>query len=133
MIALRLVSPAKAQDSGRSVWDGVYTDAQAERGASAFGASCAACHGATLAGTGEAPSLASLEFVSHFDGATVGALFDRIRVTMPQNAAGSLSRNIYADITAFLLKSNGFPAGEKELDRRSEYLRGIAFTSAKPP
>src|SRR4051812_88223 len=120
-----------AQTGGTSVWDGIYTAAQAERGASAYADHCAECHGASLDGTGEAPALAGPEFLSHYDGRTVGNLFDRTRNTMPNNAPGTLSRNDYADILAFVLKFNGFPAGEKELDRRSEYLQALQFRATK--
>jgi mono/diheme cytochrome c family protein len=115
-----------------SIWDGVYTDAQAARGELAFGAHCANCHGANLGGTGEAPALAGPQFLSDFDGLSVGDLFDRIRTTMPQDNPGSLSRDQLADILAFLLKANGLPSGSKELDRRSEYLKAIGFSAARP-
>jgi hypothetical protein len=46
---------------------------------------------------------------------------------MPMTSPGSLKRELYADIVAFLLKSNGFPAGTKELDHRSEFLSDIRF------
>ena len=115
-----------------SVWDGIYTDAQAARGSEAYAKSCAACHGAALTGTGEAPALQGGQFVSDFNGETVGDLFDRIRTTMPQDNPASLTRDQYADILAFLLKANGFPAGAKELDRRSEYLKAIRFEAMAP-
>lgn len=115
-----------------SVWDGVYTAGQAARGAAAFAKSCASCHGDDLAGIDEAPALAGGQFVSDFDGLTLGDLFDRTRKTMPQNAAGSLSPETYADILAYLLQVNGFPPGTKPLDHRSAYLRAIAFQAANP-
>ena len=115
-----------------SIWDGVYTDAQAARGELAFGAHCARCHGANLGGTGEAPALAGPQFLSDFDGLSAGDLFDRIRTTMPQDNPGSLTRDQLADILAFLLKANGLPPGTKELDRRSEYLKAIGFSATKP-
>ena len=121
----------KAQSGGTSVWDGVYTAAQAKRGSTTYRDHCVQCHGGQLDGTGEAPPLSGPEFLSHYDGLTVGGLFDRTRKTMPHNAPGSLSRNEYADVIAFVLKFNGFPEGAKELDRRSEYLQGIEFHATK--
>ena len=35
---------------GKTVWDGVYSDAQAKRGEALFGDKCAMCHGADLSG-----------------------------------------------------------------------------------
>jgi mono/diheme cytochrome c family protein len=120
-----------AQETTSSVLDGVYNDDQAARGADAFAQHCAVCHGATLGGLGEAPALVGPLFVSDFNGLTVGDLFDRVRTTMPLNAPASLGRQRYADILAFVLKSNGFPAGQRELDRRSEFLNTIAFEAPK--
>ncbi len=110
-----------------SVLDGVYTDAQAGRGNVQYSQHCAACHGSGLTGNGEAPALVGGEFISNWAGLTVGDLFERIRTTMPQDNPGKLSRDQYADILSFLLKSNGYKAGQKELDRRTPFLNAIAF------
>ena len=72
------------------------------------------------------------QFISDFDGQTVGDIFDRIRTTMPQSAPGVLSRDQYAEVLAFLLKANGFPAGKTELDTSSETLKAISFEANKP-
>jgi S-disulfanyl-L-cysteine oxidoreductase SoxD len=119
-----------AQEPSRSVREGVYSDAQAARGAEGFAQNCAVCHGASLGGVGEAPGLIGGQFMSDFDGLTVAELFDRIRSTMPMTAPGSLKREQYAEILAFVLKANGFPAGSIQLDYRSEYLSDIRF---QPP
>ena len=113
--------------SGPTVLDGVYTAAQAERGQAAFSQNCAACHGSGLTGNGEAPALVGGEFISNWAGLTLGDLFERIRTTMPQDNPGKLSRAQYAQILAFILKSNGYPAGQKELDQRTEFLKAIGF------
>ena len=131
-VAVLTVLAGSAQAQAVSVWDGVYTEAQADRGAAGFAAHCASCHGASLGGTGEAPALTGPQFLSDFDGLSLGDLFDRIRTTMPQDNPGGLTRDQYADILAFLLKSNGMTSGAKELDRRSEYLKAIGFSAAKP-
>jgi mono/diheme cytochrome c family protein len=130
LLAILATTPALAQTV--SIWDGVYTDAQAARGAAGFSARCANCHGADLGGTGEAPALSGAKFLSDFDGLSLGDVFDRIRTTMPQDNPGSLTRDEAADILAYLLKANALPAGAKELDRRSEYLKAIGFSAAKP-
>ena len=127
MVAAALLCGPAAAQTASSVWDGVYTEAQATQGAAAFAMSCAGCHGAALTGTGEAPALEGAQFVSDFDGLTMDHLLDRIRTTMPQDNPASLPREQYAAILAFLLKANGFPAGSKPLDSRSEYLTGIRF------
>jgi S-disulfanyl-L-cysteine oxidoreductase SoxD len=122
---------ASAQETTSSVLDGVYIEVQAVRGADSFAKNCAVCHGASLGGVGEAPALVGAQFISDFNGLTVGDLFERIRTTMPLNNPGVLSRDQYADILAFMLKSNGYPAGERELYRRSEFLNTIRFEAAR--
>jgi mono/diheme cytochrome c family protein len=122
---------ASAQQTTTSAWDGVYTDAQSVRGSAVYIERCALCHGAALGGVGEAPALTGVHFVSDFNGLTLGDLFDRIRMTMPLNNPAALSRAQYADVLAFLLKSNGFPSGANELYRRSEYLSTIAFEAQR--
>ena len=57
-------------------------------------------------------------------------MLKHVRITMALNAPGSVGRDRYADILAFVLKSNGFPAGHRDLDRRSEFLTTIAFEAA---
>jgi mono/diheme cytochrome c family protein len=132
VVPLVLAGAALAQEAGKSVWQGIYTVEQADRGAGVYAQRCGACHGAALNGTGEAPPLIGGEFVSHWDTMTVGDLYDRVRTTMPQNDPQSLTREEYADVLAFLLKNNGFPAGSQPLDRRSEVLATIGITAEKP-
>jgi cytochrome c len=116
----------------RTVWDGVYTDAQAQRGEGFYAKECASCHGAELTGGEAAPPLTGDSFYANWNGLTLGDLFERIRVSMPQNAPGSLSRQENVDILAFILKVNQFPAGKAELDRQTEILKQIKFDSTKP-
>jgi hypothetical protein len=76
-------------------------------------------------------AVAGAQFVSDFNGLTVGDLFERMRTTMPLNNPGALTRDQYADVLAFMLKANGYPAGERELYRRSEFLNTIRFEAAR--
>jgi sugar lactone lactonase YvrE/mono/diheme cytochrome c family protein len=109
----------------QTVWDGVYTEAQADRGKPLYNQHCASCHIEQMSGGETAPALAGGDFLSNWNGLTVGDLFDRIRTTMPIGSAGKLSREVNADITAYILKYNRFPAAAKELDKRSEVLKQI--------
>jgi mono/diheme cytochrome c family protein len=107
-------SIATAQTSAprRTVWDGVYTEAQAARGVTAFGQSCAGCH--ALAAEGKAP-LVGEPFWKSFAQKTVSDLLGFVRTYMPNGNPGSLDETTYRDIVALMLKSNGFPAGTIEL------------------
>jgi S-disulfanyl-L-cysteine oxidoreductase SoxD len=123
--------PAQSSDS-RSVWDGVYTDEQAKRGEELYRKECASCHGETLVGGGGAAPLTGGSFLSNWNGLTVGDLFDRIRKTMPQGSLGKLSKQQDADVLAFLLSFNKFPAGKMELQKQVEFLKQIRFEATKP-
>ena len=70
--------------------------------------------------------------MANWNGLTLGDLFERIRKTMPQNAPGKLSRQQNADLLAFLLSFNKFPAGKTELYRQAEMLKEIRFVAEKP-
>jgi mono/diheme cytochrome c family protein len=122
---------ARAQPS-RSVWDGVYTEAQAKRGAALFDEECASCHGAAGVGGGMAPALVGAAFAANYDGLTVDDLFERNRTTMPVDREGRLSRQQTADITAFLLECNKFPTGEKELPVLAAELKQIQYAVERP-
>jgi S-disulfanyl-L-cysteine oxidoreductase SoxD len=111
--------------SGRSVWDGVYTSEQATRGSALYAGTCASCHGTALTGGESAPPLAGGDFLSNWNGLTVGDLFERIRVSMPANRPGSLKREEAADVLAYMLSMNQFPVGKTELDRQTEALKQI--------
>jgi S-disulfanyl-L-cysteine oxidoreductase SoxD len=126
-----LYSNLRAQ-SARSVWDGVYTQDQAKQGQAFYGESCSSCHGDTLMGGESAPALAGGEFLSNWNGLTLGDLFDRIRTTMPQNRPGSLSREKNAAILAYMLSVSQFPAGKSALPQQSEVLKEIKIDASKP-
>lgn len=128
----RLHAQEPAASESRSVWDGVYTDEQAKRGEAIYRKECASCHGPTLNGGESAPPLTGGAFLSNWNGLTLGDLFDRIRKSMPQNAPGKLTRQQNADVLAFALSANKFPAGKTELSRQAEFLREIRFETMKP-
>jgi mono/diheme cytochrome c family protein len=115
-----------------SVWDGAYTPEQANRGKALYAKECASCHGAALDGSGQAPPLMGVEFKGNWNGQTVGDLFEKIQTSMPADQPGRLSRTQNADILAFLLMANGFPAGSKELPNDAAALAKIRFEGAKP-
>jgi mono/diheme cytochrome c family protein len=105
---------AQGQPAQRTVWDTpLYTEAQATRGNQAFSQSCNNCH--TLADTGNRP-LTGQKFMDGWTQRSVGDLLTFVSTNMPNGvAAGTLSAATYADLVAFILKSNGFPAGTTEL------------------
>jgi mono/diheme cytochrome c family protein len=118
--------------AARTVWNGVYSAAQAKRGEEKYGLSCVKCHGPDLMGADSAPPLTGGEFNAGWNDLSVGDLFERLRLTMPADNPGSLSRQDNADVVAFLLAKNGFPAGDAELPTQTEILKGIKILTQKP-
>jgi len=131
--ALHSALRAQEEQAARSVWEGVYTEEQARRGAELYAQECASCHGPLLTGTGEeAPPLASPGFLANWNGLTVGDLLERVRRSMPPNKTGRLSREKNVDILAHVLSVNGFPPGKTELARETERLKQIRIDATKP-
>src|ERR1700739_4890543 len=121
-------STSAALGQSASVWGGVYNDAQAERGGTKYAQYCAMCHGHDQEGNGEAPPLVG-HFIPDWDGTSLADLFEKVQMTMPLFAPGTLSANDTADILAFLLKANNFPSGAKTLEPGSD-LKSISFEAA---
>jgi mono/diheme cytochrome c family protein len=114
------------------VWDGAYTEAQADRGRTAYAQSCASCHADDLRGRSTAPSLVDESFAFLWDEMSLGDLFDRIRTRMPSDRPASLPSPTYVDIVAFIAQKNGYPAGPNELADDLAALRQIRITATRP-
>jgi cytochrome c len=127
--ALALAAPIGGAQARTSIWDGIYTDAQADRGHTLYMQSCARCHGADLSGTFEIPPLVG-RFMPYWSGSTLDALFDYVSTAMPLDHPGALGPAANADIVAFILKSNDIPSGSKELNAAN--IKAINFDPAKP-
>lgn len=117
----------------RSTWDGVFTGEQALAGEAAYDEYCSTCHLPNLEGGEDAPPLVGAPFSAVWEGRNLGDLVDRMQARMPQGAPGSLSRDAYVEIAAFLLQRNGFPAGTVPLASRPDSLAEIRyFAHARP-
>ena len=126
-----LASVAFAQSAPSSVWDGVFTEEQVKRGAAAYQRECSNCHGASLEGGDMTPPLVGGGFTSNWNDLTLGDLFDRIRLTMPLDSPGRLSRQQIADVIAFILKTNAWPSGTTELLPEAGALKQIKIEANK--
>jgi len=123
---------AQENKSARSVWDGVYTKEQSRRGEVLYTANCSSCHAADLSGNDEAAPLTGAAFLSNWDGLTVGDLSERVRISMPPNKTGKLSRQEIIDILSYVLSVNSFPTGNAELDSKLEVQKQIRIDATKP-
>lgn len=103
-----------------------YNEAQAARGAAVYEQHCMTCHGAQLQGNPAAPLTGSVFQSRWLDGQhTADDLYYIMKSQMPQSAPGSLTKQQYVEVLSFVLKANGFPAGEPELEPRAAALRGL--------
>ena len=134
--AARVVTPVTpvtvSAQGAKSQWEGVYTVEQAKRGEKLYADKCSSCHGPDMNGGEMAPGLTGGEFTSNWNDLSLGDLFERMRISMPQNAPGSLSRQDNADILAYMLNKGNYPPGTTELPTQTEALNGVKFVAVKP-
>ena len=126
----------QAADGKRSVWSGVYSKDQAERGEKAYRASCAWCHGARLNGSGEpgmppSPAIARESFLRKWSGRSVAELVEYVQKTMPVDTPDRLSAQESADMIAYMFAVSNIPAGDKELPSDAKALAGVVI-EARP-
>lgn len=120
LLPLASVSGGSGAGAGGDA-DGWFTEAQADRGEEAYGEHCAECHAPDLRARGtyislyNYPALTGTYFMDRWEGQSVLTLFEVIQHTMPLDAPNTLNADTYADITAHILRENGFPAGGTEL------------------
>jgi mono/diheme cytochrome c family protein len=117
---LTMTAVTSAQSKPRTVWDGVYTDAQAERARATFDGTCSNCH--TLppgGGNTRGGAVSGDKFWTAFTQKSVGDLLTFVKTNMPNGNGGSLAASTYNDLVALILKSNGFPTGTVEVTPES--------------
>jgi cytochrome c len=131
--AFVMVLGAQNPPARQSVWDGVYTDAQAMRGERQYGRSCEQCHGPDLAGDPvmEIPALSLDSFMTSWNGKSVKDLFDTVKRSMPKDKPGSMGTGSYVDVVAYLLQANRFPSGARELARTPDELAPIVIERSR--
>lgn len=127
--------------SPSSVWDGVYSADQAKHGRALYQQQCAACHGDNLEGDAHTeraerlaralPPLSGDVFKGNWNGRPLSDLFDKVRKTMPRDDPGTISAKDNADILAYMLQFNQFPAGKKDLADDPGALTEILFEAVK--
>lgn len=110
-----LIVTATPMAQEKTTNSGIFTAEQVKRGETTYKKECESCHGGGLEGDGFAPGLSGSEFMSAWNGTSVGDLYDRIRISMPPSNPASVPAQAKADIIAFVLEHNKFPAGQAEL------------------
>ncbi len=117
--------PSNAQPVAHSAQDGIFTQAQADRGKALYLDNCMSCHGDGLQGGEDSPPLSGQPFLKKWGGLSVGALYGFVNTQMPLGQPGSLGAAGSADIVAYILYSNKIPAGQNELPADGKILSGI--------
>ena len=124
---------AQSQASGKSVLDGVFSDAQARRGQAAYTAHCSICHGDTLEGV-SAPELTGKHFLERWREDTLDNIYNFIRENMPFGRAPDAKRipdNDYLDILTYILNVNGYRSGATDL--RPDLLENVTLVGKDGP
>ena len=115
----------------KTVLDGIYTSAQADRGKAVYAMNCAGCHGDKAEGGAAGPTLSGPDFTNGYKDGSAGALLNKISQDMPSSAPGTLKPEEYADVMAFVLSVNKYPAGKTELPKDGAGLKAVKM--AAPP
>ncbi|HUU32865.1 MAG TPA: cytochrome c [Vicinamibacterales bacterium] len=108
---------------GKAASEGIYTKAQAERGLTVYDTGCASCH--------ELGKFKGAEFSNAWVGKPLTDLHAAL-TSMPMDAPGSLAPQEYADIIAYFLSINDYPAGEVELAGDEETIKSVTLDPVKP-
>jgi mono/diheme cytochrome c family protein len=114
--------------STRSIWDGVYTAEQADRGKVTFDRACARCHGADLRGAGKIElSLAGPTFASRWNGRPLSDLYLKVGREQGDQTKTMMRPMEINETLAYILSANGFPAGQTALSQVFSDLEQITL------
>ena len=102
---------------GVSVMTGVYTAAQAARGAEVYTSSCAQCH--TMG------QHSGSTFAAAWNNRRLFDLYEIVHTTMPLDNPGGLGEQEYIDVVAYMLQLNGVPAGKSALHADASALKAL--------
>src|SRR5689334_2493267 len=104
-----------------------YTDEQSNRGEAIYTKACGPCH----EDKSLAPLLQGEPFAKNWSDKTVGALFTKIRSTMPLQDPGTLTDQQAIDLVAYILKLNHLSAGQEALPTDAAALAALSLLSAR--
>jgi mono/diheme cytochrome c family protein len=97
--------PAESAPAARSLADGVYARQQARGGKKLYDRHCISCHDRRY----------FRQVMLSWQGQPLSELFGVMTVLMPQSNPGSLRRQEYLDVLAYILSLERYPAGDEAL------------------
>ena len=100
---------------------------QQTRGKALYVDKCSSCHQETLKGTTETPPLSGDMFWMNWETYTANNLLEQVRTTMPDDNPGSLERQQYVDVVAYILRFNEVPL-TGDLPSDADSLKKIVIT-----
>ena len=130
-LAFTTITSSLSAQAPKTVLDGIYTTAQAERGKAVYAMTCAGCHGDKAEGGNAGPTLSGPDFTNGYKDGSAGALLNKMNQDMPSNAPGSLEAQQYADVFAYVLSINKYPAGQTEAPKDAADLKAVKMAAPK--
>ncbi|HEY0875406.1 MAG TPA: cytochrome c [Vicinamibacterales bacterium] len=97
--------------------DGVYTKAQADGAKKQFETICADCHPFTVAAKKKPKDLplGDEPFFDSWSGRPLSEMITLIALTMPNDGSATVTDEEAANLVAYILQQNGYPAGSVPL------------------
>jgi hypothetical protein len=117
ILLISTLAAVTAPQSRKTVWSGVYTTTQAERGRGLYETHCFECHNGDLDPKNTASRLIGARFMDKWREDSIGNLFHFVSTSMPRNAPATLTEEAYLDVVAFLLQLNALPTGNSDLTK----------------
>src|SRR5690606_25016727 len=124
----KAAAEAAANGAPKTIFDGVFTDEQAERGKKLYTEFCATCHGSRAGGGPAAPAIIGSS-IDVREGSSLFDFFSFITAAMPPDDPGVLRDREYGDVLAYVLSLHGAPAGEVELPHDEDALSNIEIVA----
>ena len=109
-------------EQAKNASEGIYTKEQASRGLTLYDTSCASCH--------ELGKFKGTEFANAWTDKPLADLHTAV-LSMPMDAPGSMKPQEYADIIAYFLSINDYPAGTTELAGTEAAIKAIKLDAKK--
>ena len=124
--ALGLAVMLAAQTGARTVRDGVFSAAQAERGGRVFESICTNCHEL-------AEFTAAGAYLDEVEGKPLWETFEYVSAEMPEDDPASLRPEEYAAVLAYIFSVYGLPSGDTDLAVDRGSLEAITIVRPAPP